>query len=637
MASRVTARKDWYNLSWLPELSTGEFSTLCSRIRADPANTLRMISSFKMTEVQLTKLSAICSNLPGPLPEFDKCKLTILSDANCSFLVQALKSSALRYGIWLEVRVEAMGNILAKVLDPTSDLYANPADAVLFAPTYHRFSRDSLGDEQESERVVQDFISEIHTVRDLVRERLEAGLIIQTIPQDPESFLGNFEVRTAGTVNSLLDSVNREIRSSDLEVIDIERFANLIGLSTWHDLSFWHWAKVPFAPKLIPIYADYVARFLGILRGRGRKCLVLDLDNTLWGGVIGDDGLDGISLGQGSPVGEAHLAVQKMAFDLRRRGIILAVCSKNDEAIARLPFKNHREMLLREEHIAVFQANWSDKASNLEEIATTLTLSLDALVLLDDNPSERAIVRRELPLVAVPEIPCDEPAQWPLILAAAGYFDTAKFVKDDLRRAEQYSENAKRSNLMIRSRDLHSYLTELEMEMEITSFIDSQRPRITQLINRSNQFNLTTPRYTVEEVTAMERNPTFSCFAARLKDKFGDNGIVSVVICRAIENQWHIDTWLMSCRVLGRHVENALLNHLVNQATEAGKTHLLGHYIPTTKNALVEKHFEKLGFAELERSENGLATWTLDLKAYTPSAVPILISKVVNRPGDSIP
>ena len=281
--------------------------------------------------------------------------------------------------------------------------------------------------------------------------------------------------------------------------------------------------------------------------------------------------MNGIELGQGSQLGEAYLAIQRMALDLRRRGVVLAVCSKNDETNARLAFKVHPEMLLKEEDIAVFSANWNDKASNLEAIAEALAMTPASLVFLDDNPAEREIVRRELPTVAVPEVPESEPALWPLIISAAGYFETVQFTSARSgtgRASMRITRNA--PTVSSKSRDLKSYLTDLQMEMEVSSSLfRGHRLRISQLINKSNQFNLTSRRYTDEQVQAMEADPACACFAARLKDRFGDNGIVSVVICEERDAFWHIDTWLMSCRVLARQVEQAFLNHIAESALQS--------------------------------------------------------------------
>jgi FkbH-like protein len=360
---------------------------------------------------------------------------------------------------------------------------------------------------------------------------------------------------------------------------------------------------------------------------------VLDLDNTLWGGVIGDDGLDGIVLGQGSPRGEAFLSVQQAAFDLRSRGVVLAVCSKNNDEVARAPFREHTEMLLREEHIAVFQANWIDKASNLEAIAKTLNIGLDALVFLDDNPAERAQMRAALPMVAVPELP-QEPAWYAWTLHAAGYFEAANYSAEDRLRSESYRADAKRAEVMAKARDLGDYLSSLEMVITVSPFDTKGRQRIAQLINKSNQFNLTTRRYTEAQVAAMETDADLFTLQVRLEDKFGDFGMIGVVICRPDAEEsglWDIDTWLMSCRVLGRKVEEGMLYKIVEELRRRGATRLIGRYFPTAKNNMVRDHYGKLGFDLIEEPAEG-RVFELQLSGYVDPQLPFRI--VDNFPAE---
>lgn len=358
----------------------------------------------------------------------------------------------------------------------------------------------------------------------------------------------------------------------------------------------WNLYKLPFSQSLVPVYVEHLGRLLGAIRGTSRKCLVLDLDNTLWGGVIGDDGLQGIVIGQGDGAGEAFLEVQRTALELRQRGIVLAVCSKNDEAVARQPFRDHPDMLLRKDHIAVFVANWRDKASNLEAIARQLNLGLDALVLLDDNPAERKQVRDALPSVAVPELPAD-PSLYSRVLLNAGYFETISFSEEDRQRSDQYQANAQRAGLSSGSRDMADFLASLDMTLEVGPFTALSLPRVTQLINKTNQFNLTTRRYTQAEVRDMMESTGVMTLQARLTDRFGDNGIISLVIARVEGSSCEIDTWLMSCRVLGRRVEEALMAEIVRRARDRSVTRIVGRYIPTSQNGMVAEHFAKLGFS----------------------------------------
>jgi FkbH-like protein len=619
-------KKEWHNLSWLPQ-PPDDFAALCKAAKPGDAETLRRLAGFRLSEPQLNRLARFCASFPGTPSGFEPFRLAIIGNGNSDFLGPALKSSALRYGVWLDTYAAGIGQIATAVLDPRDKVYQFNPHAVLLALTWQVFplfvpatSSDKSGAGAE------ELKAEIELIKETLKQNGNIALFVQTIPQAPLSLFGSLDRRIAGTVRRAIDDLNAWLFTTNLPVIDAANLAEMVGLAAWHDSGQWNWAKLPFSQNLIPLYADYIGRYVGSWRGRSRKCLVLDLDNTLWGGVIGDDGLEGIELGQGSPRGEAFLAVQQMALSLRARGIVLAVCSKNDEKNARLPFTQHPEQILKEEHIAVFQANWGDKASNLEAIAGALDLTPEALVFIDDNPAERDIVRREVPTVAVPELPPDEPALWPMIISAAGYFEAVSFTDTDRDRAEQYATNARRETLKIQSRDIAAYLKALDMTMEISSFSPSVRARVAQLINRSNQYNLTVRRYTEDQVAQMESDSSVACFSARLRDRFGDNGIISIVICRDRGELWYIDTWLMSCRVLGRQVEQALLKHMAAIARETGKTALLGHYVPGPKNSMVERHYEALGFQRASERENGETFWRLDLTTFQPPETPIEIA-----------
>jgi FkbH-like protein len=419
----------------------------------------------------------------------------------------------------------------------------------------------------------------------------------------------------AGTARNLVDRVNQKIcqavlHSTDL-LLDVAGIAETVGLADWHSPALWNLAKLPFADALVPLYAEHVARVIGAMRGKSRRCLVLDLDNTVWGGVIGDDGMEGIQIAQGDATGEAHLSVQQLALTLRARGIVLAVSSKNTDSVARRPFKEHPDMLLKEEHIAVFQANWNDKATNIRAIAKELALGLDSFVFLDDNPVERGLIRQEIPEVAVPELDAD-PASYARTLAAAGYFEAVNFSEEDRARAEMYQANARRLSLQGQATDLNSYLRSLEMRIVFGSFNRTTRARVTQLINKSNQFNLTTRRYTESQVEELEADPGVMTLHARLIDKYGDNGIICAIICRATSpDTWTIESWLMSCRVLGRCVEQAVLAEIVFRARAAGITTLEGIYLPTDRNEMVREHYGKLGFTGLDDGVDGSSHWGL--------------------------
>ena len=460
-----------------------------------------------------------------------------------------------------------------------------------------------------------------------VRDTVRATCLLQTIVPPSDPVFGGLDARIQGSPRAMIERFNmrllQEVATEKDLVVDAAFLASKVGLDCWNDARGWHKAKLPASLDATPLYADHICRLLGAARGKARKCLVLDLDNTLWGGVIGDDGLDGIALGQNSAVGEAHVALQRYLLDLRRRGVILAVCSKNEDTIARSPFREHPEMVLKEDHIAVFIANWSDKANNIREIAATLNIGTDSLVFLDDNPAERGQVRQVLPEVAVPEL-TEDPADYIGLLANAGYFEAIGLSEEDLSRAEFYQANGRRVSLQ-KVGNLEEYLRTLQMVATISPFNAVGRVRIAQLINKSNQFNLTTRRYSEREVEAFENDPVKFCLQVRLADRFGDNGMISVVIFDIDPDEWSCDTWLMSCRVLGRRVEEVVLAAVAEAARKAGARRLKGTYIPSMKNGLVVKHFAKLGFTRTGDVPAGGTTWVLDLTNYTAPELPMQV------------
>jgi FkbH-like protein len=490
------------------------------------------------------------------------------------------------------------------------------------------------GDADRGHATVDAALQYVDSIRNALRKTSGCTVIVQTAPQVAGSLFGSLERDVPGTLQWLIDHYNREIRarvgnSSDL-LLDTAALAETVGLLQWHDPVQWTLGKFPFAHSITPLYADWVGRLIATARGKARKCLVLDLDNTLWGGVIGDDGLAGIVLGNGTPAGEAYLDIQRTALALRERGIVLAVSSKNDDHLARSPFRSHPEMLLKEEHITVFQANWQDKASNLKAIANELNIAIDALVLLDDNPAERAQVRDALPAVAVPELPAD-PAFYSATLLAAGYFEAISFTAEDRHRADQYRANAARIGLLGAATDVESYLHALQMRATYGPFDRIGRTRITQLINKTNQFNLTTHRYTESEVEAFEKSVSGLTLQVRLIDRFGDNGMIAVVICIEEHHNWLIDTWLMSCRVLNRKLEQATLNYIVSRAKAAGVRALIGTYFMTERNGIVKDHYARLGFEPLYVGDDG-SRWQLEVTSYVARPAPMEIVEAARVP-----
>jgi FkbH-like protein len=552
--------------------------------------------------------------------------LALLGNGTTSLFTPAMPAAAARHGVVLKLTQAEFDQVTQEALDPSSLINTCKPDAVLLAMDYHGLPLADGASPGTATRAALDYVA-------MIREGLERGagapVIFQTVSCPPLPLFGALDGGIAGTLRRQISEFNLGLfelaaKRGDY-VLDIASLAETVGTQNWHDDVQWNLYKLPFAQAMVPIYVEHVGRLLGAIRGTARKCLVLDLDNTIWGGVIGDDGMEGIVLGQGDGTGEAFLDVQRTALALRERGIVLAVSSKNTEEIALQPFRSHPEMLLKPDHIAVFQANWTDKATNLEVIAKALNIGLDALVLLDDNAAERQQVREALPMVAVPELPPD-PSLYARTLMNAGYFEAVSFSDEDRNRASFYQANAQRAALSSSTRNLDEFLISLEMKIEFLAFDTVSLGRITQLVNKTNQFNLTTRRYTQSEIEAMMQSSDILTFQIRLVDRFGDNGIIGIVIARCSETVCDIDTWLMSCRVLGRRVEEAMTAELVRCIHSRGIKRLVGHYIPTAKNALVRDHYQKLDFSRAGGSDDD-QLWVLESADHEQKTLPFKVLK----------
>ena len=627
------------DLGWLPK-PPSDFRDRLRALRAEltqtPGETFYdrclTLGAAALDETQLGQVARLAREVaasPQAPAAFSKVKLGLVGSGTLSLLAPVIAGSGLRHGLLIETHEGAYGSAVQQAMDTSGPLHTAGLDMLLVASEARALGLDRAADSRDdATRRVEEALGQLKMVAGAFRPAVSAAILVQTIAPPIDALFGSFDRVEAVSPYAMVEALNRHLADwaaeGQIVLVDIARLAASVGLERWDAPRHWHASKLSFDPEMAPVYGDVIARTIAALRGRSRKCLVLDLDNTLWGGVIGDDGVGGIKLGQGSAAGEAFLAIQQTALELRRRGVVLAVCSKNEEAAARLPFREHPDMLIREEDIAVFQANWTDKAANLRAIAQTLNIGVDALVFLDDNPAEREQVRRELPMVAVPEVP-DDAALFPRMLMAAGYFEAVAFTQDDRERAGMYQANAQRAAAVSASGDIDSYLSSLEMVCTIRPVDALSRPRVAQLINKSNQFNLTTRRYTEAQVEAAETDPARHISQLRLVDKFGDNGIICVLVADKADRQWEIDTWLMSCRVLGRRVQEASLAHLVGAARAEGAGRLIGRYIPSPKNAMVADHYGKLGFTRNETLADGTTVWSLELSDYQTPDLPMII------------
>jgi FkbH-like protein len=557
-------------------------------------------------------------------------KLGVVSNATMDFVVDHFPAAAARHGVALEIIEAEFDVVMQEALDPGAEINSSHPDAVLLAVD-HRWLGLTLAVDESGEQAAGAVARLLELAR-LFKDNSGAVPILHLLATPAEPLFGSFERHVPGSLASKISLVNQAIlefaRNEGAYVLDVDAIAGSVGVAEWFDPSAWNGQKQPFAAAFNALYADRLGSLLGAIRGKARKCLVLDLDNTCWGGAIGDDGLGGIVLGNGSPAGEAFLSVQRTAKALKERGVILAVSSKNDDEVARSAFREHTEMLLRESDIAVFQANWTDKSSNLEAIAATLNIGVDSLVLLDDNPAERAQTRAALPMVAIPELPAD-PSCFAQNLLAAGYFEAVTFGADDVIRAASYAENAQRAEVMAKSRDLGDYLASLEMTLSCGPSDASNRGRVTQLINKSNQFNLLTRRMTESEVEQMEADPCVITLQARLSDRFGDMGLISVVTCSVDGTEARVTDWLMSCRVLGRKVEEAIYDTLMGELGRRGVRRLHASYLPTKKNGMVSEHFDRLGLARVSEAPDGARQYEASVDAYVSPSLPMKIESTL--------
>jgi FkbH-like protein len=622
-------------MDWLP--APQDFRG-CLRVAlessADRLEKLAALAQHRLGFLETIQLDRALSHACAESPQgFSPVRLAILSSATVDHLVPPIRVSGLRRRLLIDVHVGPYGQYRQQILDAESPLYRLHPHVVLLALS----AREAIAavpltaTSTEADAAIGRAIDELRTLWRKARQAFQATVVQQTFLNVADPLFGSYDRFVAGTPVQLIASLNERLSHVAAEegvlLLDIARASERDGLDVWFDVTRWLQAKMEIAPQAAPLYGDLLARVIAAQRGLSKKCLVLDLDNTLWSGVIGDDGPEGIVLGEGTGTGEAHLALQHYAKRLKERGVILAICSKNDPAIAEAVFRDHPEMVLRRHDFAAFVANWEDKAANLWRIADQLNIGIDSLVFVDDNPAERARIRESLPMVAVPELPADA-AQYVRCLADAGYFESVAFTAEDSRRAEQYSANASREALLESAQNMNNFLAGLQMSVVFGPFRTVDLARVVQLIGKTNQFNLTTRRHSLEQVARFVATDRCITLQFRLVDRFGDNGLVSVMILPPDLQDpdiFEIDTWVMSCRVFGRTLEYEAMNIAVDSARLMGARALRADYIPTPKNGVVRELYSTLGFTLDQEAAlpNGATRWFLQLSDYVPQSTHI--------------
>jgi FkbH-like protein len=554
-------------------------------------------------------------NLRKSLPAQAQKKVAVLGSFTTQPLIGFIELYLFAAGLDVQIYESDYGVMHQEILDPSSRLHAFRPD-ILFLATSRRSLGRSPNPQDDAVKIYQLVADEVAGWMSLwtsAHDSFGCQIIQNNFDPPPWRVLSNHEKRHPAGPARFISKVNDALQDSApsyVTIHDIDHLAATAGRWAWGDDRFYYHAKLPCAPEFLAGYAHSVASIITAQSGQGKKCLVLDLDNTLWGGVIGDGGIEGIRLGQGDADGEAFHAFQHYCRDLARRGVILAVCSKNTESVAREAFEKHPEMVLRLDDIACFVANWDDKASNLRRIAAQLDIGLDSLVFIDDNPAERGLVRQALPEVSVPEL-SEDPAGYIQSIDKHSYFQTVAVAAEDFKRGEMYKSNALRQQAQVASGNIDNFLKSIDMRARVEPVNEVNLERVAQLIARSNQFNLTTRRHSAAAVMKMTQSPGSFTMAISLTDRFGDNGLISVILGRSDEGELLIDTWLMSCRVLKRGVELFARNYLVELAKQRGLKALRGEYIPTKKNVLVRDHYSGLGFDCISGEPGMHSEWRL--------------------------
>jgi len=617
-------------MNCLPNPSDFRQSLRAALAATDPGerlNKLADLAQFRLGFLETIQLdNALGKTAATARAGFAQLRLALLSSCTVDHLLPAIRVAGLRQRLLIEVYMGSFGQYRQELLDPVSALHNFRPEIILLSLT----AREAIAGVPleattvEAERAVAGAIADVRQLWCTARETFKATVIQQSFLDVSEPLFGSYDRLVPGTPTRLIARLNDLLADAAAQEhvlwLDVARASARDGLDAWFDVARWLQGKIEIAPQSAAHYGDLLARLIAAHRGQSKKCLALDLDNTLWGGVIGDDGLEGIRLGEGSAVGEAHAGLQRYAKLLKDRGVILAVCSKNDLATAEAAFREHPEMVLRRSDIAAFVANWNDKVENLRVIAEQLNIGLDSLVFVDDNPAERARVRESLPMVAVPELPADA-AHYVRCIADAGYFEAVSFTDEDRHRAGQYAANADRQALRDVSQSMDDFLRGLDMSVVFGSIVPVDLARVAQLINKTNQFNTTTRRYTTEELSGFAAAPENITFQFRLLDRFGDNGLVSVMILRPVPDEPDVldmDSWVMSCRVFGRQLEVEAMNIAVEAAQNRGVRAFRADYIPTKKNGVISGLYESLGFSRLDQplTTDGVSRWRLNLAEY---------------------
>lgn len=559
--------------------------------------------------------SQLAKNLKKDFSGLTEIKAAVLGDTSTQFIVQALRGLGFEHGIDLQIWEADFDQIEGQVFDLDSELYKyKPKIVIIFQSSHKLLSKyNKLQNDQHSllNSIELNLIENIYST---IKNNLSAKVIYYNYTEIDDTVFGNFANKTESSFLFQLRKLNYElmnfaVQNSDFYLCDISTLQNQIGKTVFFQPAVYINSEMVLSLDVLPQIALRTIALISALTGSFKKCVILDLDNTIWGGIIGDDGIENIELGS-LGIGKAFTEFQYWIKKLKNRGIIITVCSKNTESVAKEPFEKHPDMVLHLDDIAVFIANWENKVDNIRQIQRILNISYDSMVFLDDNPFERNLVRENIPEICVPELP-EDPADYLEYLYALNLFETVSFSDEDTERTKLYQVEAQRNLIQQKYTNEDDYLKSLNMISLVEPFNKFNAPRVAQLSQRSNQFNLTTVRYSDADINLLAASENYYNFAFTLEDKFGDNGLICVIILKKENDQTlFFESWFMSCRILKRSMENFVLNTITNFAREKGFKYLKGEYITTAKNDMVCNHYKDLGF---ESSGN---LWVLNTNKY---------------------
>jgi FkbH-like protein len=551
--------------------------------------------------------------------KFIQKNIVILGGSTTSEVVNILEIFLLKNGIKPNFYQSEYNKYYEDALFRTDELVKFNPDIVYIHTTNKNIS--AYPDIQDSENDIkilhENELKKFHSIWSAL-SKLDCPIIQNNFDYSADRSLGNLDSSDIHGRTYFINKLNNAFseyarENKNLHINDINFLSAYIGLKEWFDRSLWYQAKYAMSMNSIPELAFNISKIINSIFGLTKKCLVLDLDNTCWGGVIGEDGIDGIIIGNETPLAESFTSFQMYINELRTRGITLAVCSKNDLVNAKEGFK-HPESVLKFSDFAVFKANWIDKNFNILDIVKELNIGIDSVVFIDDNPAERELVSTQLIKIAVPNIGTNS-EDFIEYIDKNGYFEPVTLIDDDINRSKYYEDNKKRTVDEASFKSYDDFLISLKMTASINVFANLYIDRITQLTNKTNQFNLTTKRYNISEIQNISKSESFLKIYGKLSDKYGNNGLIAVIIGNIKSNKCHIDLFLMSCRILKRGMEFAMLDELIKQCRKKEINEIIGYYYKTAKNSIVSDLYKELGFVLVE-SHDMNSIWKLSIKKY---------------------